>query len=161
MIDTSTNTVSTTITGIVNPFGDAIAAGTAAALNITKTHTGHFTQGERGTYTITVGNTGPGPTNGSTVTVHDTLPAGLTATSLSGTGWSCVLATLTCTRSDVLPAGADYPPIILKVKVSCTAPSQVTNTATATGGGDSTSHPATDTTTIQRGKRCHRQCHRR
>lgn len=159
VIDTSTNTVSTTITGIGTPFGDAIAAGAAVSLNITKTHTGHFREGERGTYTITVGNTGPAPTNGSTVTVHDTLPAGLTATHLSGTGWTCVLSTLTCTRSNVLPAGNSYPRITLRVKVSCTAPSQVTNTATVTGGGDSTTHTATDPTTIRRGERCHRHGH--
>ncbi|MGV9244893.1 YVTN family beta-propeller repeat protein [Streptomyces sp. NPDC003710] len=161
VIDTSSNTVSTTITGIVGPFGDAIAAGTAASLNITKTHIVHFRQGGRGTYTITVGNTGPNPTNGSTVTVHDTLPAGLTATRLGGTGWTCTLSTLTCTRSDVLPAGNSYPRITLRVKVSCTAPSQVTNTATATGGGDSTTHTATDPTTIRRSEHCHRHEHGR
>src|SRR2546428_13119002 len=32
--------------------------------------------------------------------ISDTLPSGLTATGLAGTGWTCVLATLTCTRSD-------------------------------------------------------------
>ncbi|MFD9607641.1 hypothetical protein ACFWA3_47855, partial [Streptomyces sp. NPDC059970] len=148
VIDTSTNTVSTTITGITNPFGDAIAANASASLSIAKSHTGHFTQGQRGTYTITVGNTGPGPTNGRTVTVHDTLPTGLTATRLTGTGWNCTRSTLTCTRSDVLPAGNSYPPITLRVHVSCTAPSQRTNTVTATGGGDSTTHTATDPTGI-------------
>ncbi|MFE4749668.1 beta-propeller fold lactonase family protein [Streptomyces mirabilis] len=161
VIDTATNTVSTTITGIVGPFGDAIAAGTATSLNITKTHTGHFTQGERGTYTITVGNTGPGPTNGSTVTVHDILPAGLTATHITGTGWSCTRSTLTCTRSDVLPAGSSYPPITLRVRISCAAAFHVTNTATATGGGDSTTHTATDPTTIRCSERCHRHEHDR
>ncbi|AXE76052.1 hypothetical protein C5746_02675 [Streptomyces atratus] len=161
VIDTTTNTVSTTITGITNPFGDAIAANASASLSIGKSHSGHFTQGQRGTYTITVGNTGPGPTNGSTVTVHDTLPTGLTATRLTGTGWNCTRSTLTCTRSDVLAAGNSYPPITLRVHVSCTAPSQRTNTVTATGGGDSTTHTATDPTTIRRSERCHRHEHDR
>ncbi|MGW5407013.1 hypothetical protein ACWEVZ_22470, partial [Streptomyces spiralis] len=118
------------------------------SLTIDKSHSGNFTQGGTGTYTITVGNSGPGATDGSTVTVHDTLPAGLTASSISGSGWSCTLATLTCTRSDILPAGGNYPPISLTVDVAANAPAQVTNTATVTGGGDSTTHTANDPTTI-------------
>ncbi|MGW5407012.1 YncE family protein, partial [Streptomyces spiralis] len=62
--------------------------------------------------------------------------------------WSCTLATLTCTRSDILPAGGNYPPITLKVKIDCHTRGKVTNTATVTGGGDTTTHTATDTTTI-------------
>ncbi|MFD7941754.1 hypothetical protein ACFV5K_01790, partial [Streptomyces sp. NPDC059744] len=125
-------------------------------LAITKTHTGNFTHGQQGTYTITVGNNGTGPTDGSTVTVNDTLPAGLTARSIAGTGWNCTLSTLTCTRSDVLAAGSSYPPITLKVKVSrdCDARRQVTNTATATGGGDTATHTAADPATIKRAEHC-------
>ncbi|MFF4131965.1 YncE family protein, partial [Streptomyces mirabilis] len=52
--------------------------------------------------------------------------------------------------SDVLPSGSSYPPITLKVEVSCKAPSTVTNTATVTGGGDTTTHTATDPTKIKR-----------
>ena len=75
-------------------------------LTIAKSHTGNFTQGQVGaTYSITATNSGSAATSG-TVTVTDTLPAGLTATAISGTGWTCVLGTLTCTRSDALAAGA-------------------------------------------------------
>ncbi|MGK4578626.1 hypothetical protein [Kitasatospora sp. HPMI-4] len=119
-------------------------------MTITKTHTRHFTQGRDGTYTITVGNApGAAPTNGTQVTVQDTLPVGLSADSIRGTGWNCTLNTLTCTRSDVLAAGSSYPPITLKVDVSCTTPRQVTNTATVTGGGDTATHTATDPTKIK------------
>ncbi|MBO1413091.1 DUF11 domain-containing protein [Streptomyces sp. FH025] len=121
------------------------------SLTIAKSHTGTFARGEDGVYTITVGNlTTASPTNGTTVTVHDILPAGLRADRITGTGWTCVLATLTCTRSDILPAGQSYPPVTLRVEVSCDAPAQVTNTATVTGGGDTTTHTATDNTTISR-----------
>ncbi len=49
----------------------------------------------------------------------DTLPAGLTATAISGGGWSCMLGTLTCTRSDVPGQPVDsYPDITLTVDVA-------------------------------------------
>jgi len=77
-------------------------------LTIAKTHSSVFTTGQIGVpYTITVSSlVGPsaGPTSG-TVTVTDTLPAGLSATSLFGPGWACDVGTLTCTRSDTLSPG--------------------------------------------------------
>jgi uncharacterized repeat protein (TIGR01451 family) len=126
---------------VVNPPAD---------LTITKTHAGSFTQGQTGaTYTITVTNSGAGPTNG-TVTVVDTLPASMTATALTGTGWSCTLGTLTCTRSDVIATTIAYPTITLTVTVSGSAPASVTNTATVSGGGETNTanDVANDTTTI-------------
>src|SRR5207245_2900990 len=60
-------------------------------LTIAKTHSGNAQQGQTGfTYTITVSNVGNSPTAG-TVTVSDSLPTGLTATAISGTGWSCTV----------------------------------------------------------------------
>jgi hypothetical protein len=105
-------------------------------LTIAKTHTGNFTQGQTGaTYTITVTNNGSASASGA-ITVTDTLPSGLTATAISGIGWNCTLETLTCTRSDLLPEAASYPPITLTVNVASNAPASVTNTATVSGGGD-------------------------
>jgi hypothetical protein len=69
------------------------------------------------------------------VTVTDTLPGSLTATAINGTGWSCTLGTLTCTRADAL---ASYPPIVVTVNVANNAPILVTNTATVSGGGEAT-----------------------
>ncbi|MGW2182825.1 hypothetical protein ACWCXX_33045 [Streptomyces sp. NPDC001732] len=141
--DSAADTGSTGLTFTVIPVGQP-------SLTIAKRHTGVFTRGEGGVYTITVGNAAAaGPTNGTTVTVHDVLPAGLRADRITGRGWRCILATLTCTRSDVLPAGHSYPPVILKVDVSCNARARVINTATVTGGGDPTIHTATDTTTVE------------
>ncbi|WBP86321.1 hypothetical protein [Kitasatospora cathayae] len=129
---------------------DRVIRGTAPpSLTISKTHTGDFTPGRSGIYTITVGNDGSGPTDGTAVIMKDALPTGLTAAGISGEGWTCVLRTLTCTRSDPLAAGASYPSITLTVKVSCRVPHEVTNTATVTGGGDTTTHTATDPTTIK------------
>ncbi|WP_405605693.1 hypothetical protein [Streptomyces sp. NBC_01410] len=103
----------------------------APSLTIAKSHTGNFVQGRQSTYTITVGNNGTAPTNGSTVTVQDTRPAGLTAGRITGSGWSCNRSTVTCTRSSVLAAGSSCPPITLIVRVARNAtPGTVTNTAT-------------------------------
>jgi hypothetical protein len=105
-------------------------------LTIFKTHSGSFTQGQTGaSYTITATNSGGAATSG-TVTVTDTLPAGLTATAMSGTNWACTLSTVTCTRNDPLAAGASHPAITLKVNVASNAPASVTNTATVSGGGE-------------------------
>lgn len=119
-------------------------------LIITKTHTGNFTQGQTGaTYTITAGNSGTAATTG-TVTVVDTLPAGLTATGISGTGWACTLGTLTCTRSDALAIAGSYPPITVIVNVAGNAAASITNTATVSGGGESNTanNTASDPTTV-------------
>ncbi|HKF22128.1 MAG TPA: DUF11 domain-containing protein [Candidatus Angelobacter sp.] len=121
-------------------------------MTIALTHSGNFTQGQTGqTYTITVTNSGGQPTDGSTVTVTDTLPpAGLTATGISGTGWTCSLGPLTCTRTDVLAPKASYPDITLTVNVSSNAPGFVTNTAAVSGGGEknTSNDTANDGTTI-------------
>ncbi len=105
-------------------------------LAIGSTHGADFHQGESSrTYTITV-TAGCKDSDGSTVTVTDKLPAGLSAASMSGNGWTCTLSTLTCTRSGVLSANKAYPPITLTVNVGNNAPGSVTNVATVSGGGD-------------------------
>jgi uncharacterized repeat protein (TIGR01451 family) len=105
-------------------------------LTITKTHTGNFVRPQTGaTYTITVSNIGGAETS-ALITVNDTLPAGLTATDLSGPNWICTLSPLQCTRGDVLFAGTSFEPITLTVNVAANAPSSVTNTATVSGGSE-------------------------
>jgi uncharacterized repeat protein (TIGR01451 family) len=139
----------TNVIGAANG-SDLVFTTAAPDLAITKTHVGNFTQGDTGdTYTIAVTNIGAVASSG-TVTVTDTLPAGLTATAISGTGWTPNLGTLTCTRSDSLAAGAGYPPITVTVTVATNAATSVTNTATVSGGGDASSgnNTATDPTTI-------------
>ncbi len=90
-------------------------------LAIGKTHAPALSPGQPSTYTITVGNVGEGPTSGL-VTVTDTIEApGLTLNgTATGTGGRArrAGATITCTRSDALAAGSDYPPISIPVLVS-------------------------------------------
>src|SRR5438128_1559221 len=119
-------------------------------LTIAKSHSGNFTQGQVGaTYSITATNSGFAATSG-VVTVTDTLPAGLNATNIAGTGWTCVLGTLTCTRNDALAAGSSYPAITLTVDVALAAPNSVTNSASVSGGGetDTSNNAVSDPTTI-------------
>lgn len=117
---------------------------------IAKTHSGTFAQGQTGaTYTITVSNIGLAATS-ATVSVVDRLPAGLMATALGGTGWSCTLTSLECARNDTLAANAAYPPITVTVNVAADAPISITNTATVSGGGESNTgnDSASDVTAI-------------
>ncbi len=149
-----TNTATVSGGGQTNTGNDSASDPTTITqlsdLTIAKTHAGNFTQGQTGAvYTLTASNAGAGPTSG-TVTVTDTLPAGLTATAIGGTGWSCTLGTLTCTRSDALAAGSSYPAITLTVNVAGNAPASLTNTATVSGGGqtNTANDSASDPTTI-------------
>ena len=105
-------------------------------LTITMSHSGNFLRPQTGaTYTITVSNSGADTS--ALVTVNFNLPAGLTATDLSGLNWSCTLSPLQCTRGDVLAAGTSFDPITLTVNVANNAASSVTNSATVSGGGES------------------------
>jgi uncharacterized repeat protein (TIGR01451 family) len=103
-------------------------------LSLTKTHVGNFTVGSNGTYTLRVSNaTGVAlDPEVNTVTITDTLPAGLTFVSGVGTGWSCSAAAqvVTCTHAPPLAPGASFPDLTLTVAVGPTAAPAVTNTAT-------------------------------
>jgi uncharacterized repeat protein (TIGR01451 family) len=122
-----------------------------ADLTITKTHAGNFTQGQVGaTYTITVSNIG-GVASSGAVTVSDVLPAGLTATGITGIGWtSCTQPAGPCSRSDALAPGASYPALTLTVSVAANAAASIINTATVSGGGDvnPANNSASDATTV-------------
>jgi uncharacterized repeat protein (TIGR01451 family) len=131
-----------------NTWGDVTTIVQKPDLTITSSHIGVWSLGATGkTYTLTVGNDGGIPTDGSTVTVVDALPAGLTATAISGTGWACTLTSppLTCTRNDALANGSNYPNITVTVDVANNAPANITNTATVSGGGET--YTANDTAT--------------
>jgi uncharacterized repeat protein (TIGR01451 family) len=107
-----------------------------ADLAITKSHAGNFTVGTNGVYTLGgITNNGPSDATG-TITVTDTLPAGLTYVSAAGTGWACdaVGHTVTCTRPGPLAVLASAPSITLTVSVGAAAFPGVTNTVSVTSG---------------------------
>ncbi len=110
----------------------------AVTLAIAKAHVGAFTPGQVGAqYRITIRNVGASPSVGL-VTVTESLPPGLTATSMNGSGWTCVQPAGPCTRSDPLAPGASYPDIVLTVNVGANPASPLVNTVSFTGGGDAT-----------------------
>src|SRR5438876_96658 len=82
------------------------------------------------------------------------MPAsGLTATSISGSGWNCTQPSGPCIRefgNTILAAGSSYPPLTLTVNVATNAPASVTNSVTVSGGGElnTANNAASDPTTI-------------
>ena len=104
-------------------------------LTVTKTATpSAFAIGAPARYDITVANTG-GAATSAPITLADSLPAGITLTSASGTGWTCAGTTsITCTFAGSLANGASTT-VTLNVMVGA-GTSTGTNTATASGGGD-------------------------
>jgi len=111
---------------------------TATDLSIVKnTSTVTAFGGQPVTYTLAVTNNGPSPANA--VSVSDTIPAGSSFVSASGSGWVCnnVAGTVTCTVAS-LPVGA-APVISLTINAPNVAtPGTLTNTATVSS---STSDP--------------------
>jgi hypothetical protein len=106
-------------------------------LTVALNYQGPFRQGDTGrSYTAIVTNVGQGPSAGA-VALSNSLPPGLTATAISGSGWTCTLSPLGCSRADSLPAGSSYPPVTLMVNIGPAAPSSVTSTVTVSGGGES------------------------
>src|SRR5689334_13834700 len=117
-----------------------------AVLSIAKSHVGNFSQGQNGaTYSVLVSNGAAAGATTGTVTVTETLPTGLSLVSMAGTGWTCSLNT--CSRADVLAAGASYPALTVTVNVAANASSPQVNSIAVSGGG-AVAASATDSTVI-------------
>jgi uncharacterized repeat protein (TIGR01451 family) len=156
--------------GFFNPWGVAVKPAAAPALTLAKTDNGPWRPGANATppqYTIAVGNAGTAATSG-TITVTDTLPAGLTLTATpSGTGWSCTgtagATSFTCSSTAAIAARtgstpATGKPIAVPVSVGAATKlgvKSITNTAHAYGGNDpqhataATALGASDATTVE------------
>jgi uncharacterized repeat protein (TIGR01451 family) len=136
---------------IAIPETDPVPGNNSASVNVTSsnavdlrmTKTASFSPvvvGQNFAYTLTVRNLGPlAAQAGDTVTVSDTLPAGITLTAApAGTGWSCTPASgfpiagptvVSCTRtlSSALCVACDLPAIT--VPVQQTTAGAIANTA--------------------------------
>ncbi len=136
--------------------------GAAPDLSIAKAHSpASFAEASSsGYYTITPSNIGTVATSG-TVTIVDTLPAGMTVAAVAtGTGWTCAGAVgasvVTCTSTTAIAAAGIGSPITLRVTVAAGLAGQIrTNTAVISGGGEPPgfdgNNTATDPTTIATG----------
>ncbi len=122
-------------------------------LSLTKTHSGNFTVGAGNSYSLTVANAAGSQREDNPVVVTDTLPAGLTFASGTGTGWSCAAAGqgVTCTHPPPLNAGATLPAITLTVNAAGAAVPSVTNRATVSSASfdaSAANNTATDATVV-------------
>jgi hypothetical protein len=117
--------------GITGDDVDVFLGLESSTLYIQSVQSGPFVIGQAGGYyQLIVSNPHFSGSSTGTVTVIDTLPAGLTATGILAPGWSCVVATLTCTTSDTLLAGQSYGGISLYVSASNSlSPGTVINSA--------------------------------
>lgn len=134
------------------PAGTSSVTVLGSDMTVDKSHQGDLLAGGTGNYTLKVTNSGNQATRGL-VSVTDQLPEGLTADAISGDGWNCELATLTCSRSDRLESGNSYPDVTVAVSVSTSPPKSVINTATVSGGGEpagaTSNNSDSDPTTIR------------
>jgi len=139
---TNTGSVNSS-TNDANPSNNNVSQGTKvgarADLSITKLDSPDPVKaGEDLTYTVNVTNNGP--STAVNVVVTDTLPAGTTFVSASGTGWTCdhAAGVVTCKRDSLDPGAA--PPITIVVK----APAEGGNITNNVAVSSSTPEPDPD-----------------
>lgn len=103
----------------------------------TGTQISAYTPGQPIEYNLSVRNNGPDAAG--TITVTDTLPAGIvpTAGGATGDGWTCNIAgqTVTCTRPS-LASGVTAQDIIIEATIASSVTGQKINTATASEATD-------------------------
>ena len=155
IVNTATVTTTTNDPNPTNNTGtDSTPVGGAMAdLAIVKDDGGTtVVPGNNVTYTLAVSNAGP--SDATSVSVTDTIPAGLGFVSANGTGWSCGQAAgvVTCTRA-LLASGASAPAItlVLSVPPSYVAPDPISNAASVTssvGDPDTSDNTDGDTTPL-------------
>ncbi|MEN7341979.1 MAG: hypothetical protein AAAFM81_03520 [Pseudomonadota bacterium] len=129
----------------------AVSNTETADLGIDKSHTGDFLARQNNDYSIVVSNQGPS-VEAATITVTDTLPAGLTFVSGTGAGWACAAAgqDVTCTNNTATAAGDDFPELTLTVFADLSSVPGVVNTASVTSptfdnqGGNNSDTDATN-----------------
>jgi uncharacterized repeat protein (TIGR01451 family) len=129
--------------GVPGAIPDSVAAG--PSLSIDKAHLGgNFQVGETGQFSFTVRNVGDTTATG-TLTLVDTLPAGLSYRAASGSGWVVSVSsnnTITATWAGDVVAGDVTLPLIIDVDVAETARPSATNTVEVSSADAGT---ATDT----------------
>ncbi|MGV3592658.1 MAG: DUF6701 domain-containing protein [Gammaproteobacteria bacterium] len=123
-------------------------------LSMNKSVVGILETNEPAVYQLSVQNLGP-DANTKTITVTDTLPAGLVPLTATGTDWTCGIAgqTVTCTRSNAFPVASGGTAPAITITTEDIAPPAVegvfvSNTATVSiGTGNFDTVPANNSDT--------------
>jgi len=117
-------------------------------LSLSMTRGGALQVGQTASYSLTVKNNGP-YTEAGPITVTDTLPAGMSYSGSSGTGWTCAQngQVVTCTYRTAIAPNASAPALTINATVNQAG--SLTNTATVTGTSDNNTanNTVTDTAT--------------
>ncbi|HTZ82872.1 MAG TPA: C25 family cysteine peptidase [Candidatus Acidoferrales bacterium] len=129
----------------------AVASGTQADLSVSNSATPNpVSAGNNITYAQTVTNAGPATANAPVFT--ETLPANTTAVSLTGpAGWTCVLASLTCTDTANMATGTANFSFVVTVNASVASGTVITQTdsvASTTADPNSGNNSATASTYV-------------
>jgi uncharacterized repeat protein (TIGR01451 family) len=143
--DTNANNNSATVT-------IGVAGATQADLSVTNSGSPNpVNAGQNITYTQSVTNSGPATANAPVFT--DTLPANTTAISLTGpAGWTCVLASLTCTDTTTMAANTTATfTFVAKVNTNVASGTTITQTdsvASTTGDPNSGNNNSSVSTVV-------------
>ena len=116
-------------------------------VTITKTVSSGTTvrAGENATYSLAVHNAGP--STADSLSVSDALPVGMSAVSIAGPGWTCTLASLTCSRPSLAP-GDSIITVVATVAPSVPNSTVVQNVATVDWLQDGTPQTASATANV-------------
>ena len=117
-------------------------------LSITMTRGGSLTVGQTVSYALAVKNNGP-YTEAGPITVTDTLPAGMSYASSSGTGWTCSASgqVVTCVSKTALAPNATAQTLTINATVNQAGSQTNSATVAGTADGNSANNTATDTAT--------------
>jgi uncharacterized repeat protein (TIGR01451 family) len=128
LLNNASNTVTTTVTAL-------------ADLSIVKSGSAEVSAGGVLSYTLSVSNAGP--STASSLVVSDTLPAGVTNASASGSGWSCGVSSgvATCTRPSLSVGSAPA------ITITATAPAQAGQIDNQASVGSATADPVVNNNT--------------
>jgi uncharacterized repeat protein (TIGR01451 family) len=126
-----------------------ISATAVPILSVSKSATpATFVVGQSASYPITITNAG-GAATSAQISVQDTLPPGVTYSNVVGANWSCTSGkTITCNYpasglNALAPGMSTTATVFVNVGASAIASDGASNTAIASGGGDTTCPQAT------------------
>jgi sugar lactone lactonase YvrE len=106
--------------------------GTKPLITVQSAHTGEFSIGSTGAFTLTVTDAPESAPTIGVVTVTENPPPGFTVASMSGIGWIC--GAIVCASANPM-SGGSFQPIAVTVNVGPAAAPQATNLVSVSGGG--------------------------